>query len=77
MEYEGDGDTNGNWCAWNDPQRLDKVAGRAGKRRTSKDHENYYIRDRPEYREESWRTEETFCRLNSNEMLSADAGVKN
>ena len=24
MAYEGDGDTNCNWYAWNDPQKLDK-----------------------------------------------------
>ena len=24
MEHKGDGDTNRNWCTWNDPQRLGK-----------------------------------------------------
>ena len=24
MEYKGDGDTNGNWCTWNDPKRRGK-----------------------------------------------------
>ena len=29
MEHRGDADTNCNWCAWNSPQKLGKVAGRA------------------------------------------------
>ena len=33
--------------------------------------------DRPEYREESWRLEETCCHSNSSERPSADANVKN
>ena len=43
MEYEGNGDTDSNWCARNDHQRLDKVAGRVGNRRKSRDHLNYSI----------------------------------
>ena len=39
MEHEGGGDTNFNWCTWNDPQRLRGV----GNRRMSGDHLNYSI----------------------------------
>ena len=28
MEYEGDCDTNCNWCTWNNPQSLGKEARR-------------------------------------------------
>ena len=35
------------------------------------------IRERPEYREESWRLEETWCRSNSSEEPSAKTDVKN
>ena len=24
MEHEGDGDTNCNWCTWNNPQKIGK-----------------------------------------------------
>ena len=40
MEHESDSGTNSNWCARNDPERLDKWAGRIGNRRTSRDHAN-------------------------------------
>ena len=36
-----------------------------------------YYQDRPEYWEESWRPEETYCHTNSNGRPSANAGVKN
>ena len=32
MEYESDGNIDYNWCAWNDPQKLDKKAGRVTNR---------------------------------------------
>ena len=32
MEHESDGDTNPKWSTRNDPQRLDKEAGRVGNR---------------------------------------------
>ena len=28
MEYEVDGDTNCNWCTWNNPPKIGKVTGR-------------------------------------------------
>ena len=43
MEHESDGDTNCNWCSWNDLQRLGKVTGRVGNERTSRHHPNYGI----------------------------------
>ena len=30
MGYEGDDDTNINWCAWNSPQTLGYVTGKVG-----------------------------------------------
>ena len=43
MEREGDGDTNCNWCTWNNPQRIDKGPGRLRNQRTSRDHPDYSI----------------------------------
>ena len=43
MEHEGDGNTNCNWCARNNPQRIGKGIGRIGNKRTSRDHPNYSI----------------------------------
>ena len=43
LEHESDGDTNCNWCTWNDCQRLGKGAGRVGNRMTSRNHPNYSI----------------------------------
>ena len=32
VEHGGDGNTNNNWCIWNDPQRFGKAGvGRVGK----------------------------------------------
>ena len=42
-KHESDSDTSCNWCAWNDPQRLVKGAGRVGDRGTSRDRPNYII----------------------------------
>ena len=49
MKYQGDSDTNGYWCTWNNLQRLGKGTGKVGNRRMSKDHLNYRLK----YREES------------------------
>ena len=38
MEHEGDGDTNCNWCARNNPQRLSKGTGRLRNQWTSGGH---------------------------------------
>ena len=43
MEREGDGNTNCNWCTWNDPQRLGKEAGGAKIGGRAEDHSNYSI----------------------------------
>ena len=43
MKQEGDCDTSCNWCTWNNPQRLNKGAGRSGNQRTSQDHPKYSI----------------------------------
>ena len=44
MEYEVNGDTNYNWCAWNNPQRISKRTGRLGNKRTSGDDPDYGIK---------------------------------
>ena len=38
-----EGDTNCNWCTWNDLQGLSKRAGRVRNRRMSGDYPNYSI----------------------------------
>ena len=40
MEHKGNVDTNYNWYAWNDFQRLGKGSGRIRNRRKSQDHPN-------------------------------------
>ena len=72
MKHEGDGDTNCNWWSWIKSQRLGKleeleIRGRAEPIQTT---------DRPEYREESWRLEETCYHSHPSERPSANAGIK-
>ena len=43
MEHEGDGDTNCNWCTWNNPERIGKGTGRVGNKRTSGNYPDYSI----------------------------------
>ena len=43
MEREGDGDTDCNWCVWNNLKRIGKGTGRHGNNRTSGDHPDYSI----------------------------------
>ena len=43
MEHEGDGDTDCNWCTWNDAKRLGKGARGVRNRKASRDHPNYSI----------------------------------
>ena len=43
MELEGDGDTNCNWCTWNNLQRICTGTGRLGNKRTNRDHRDYKI----------------------------------
>ena len=48
-----------------------KISGKLRPSRT------LHYQDRREYREESWRPEETCCHLDSSERPPANAGVKN
>ena len=43
MEYESDYDTNCNWFARYNHQRIGTVTGRLGNKKTSGDHTNYNI----------------------------------
>ena len=43
MEHESDGDTNRNWCTWNNPKRSYKEAGRLGNKRASRNHPDHSI----------------------------------
>ena len=43
MEHDGDGDTNFNWCTWNNPQRIDKGTKRVGNKRANGDLPDYSI----------------------------------
>ena len=57
MEHESDGDSNCNWGTQHSVQRID--TGTEGlENKTSWDHSNYW----PEYQEEPWKLEETWCR---------------
>ena len=60
MEHDGNGDTNSNGSTRKNPERIDKETGRLRNRRTSEDPSRLlHYEDRPEFREESWRLEET------------------
>ena len=43
MDHKGDGDTNYNWYAWNNPQKIGTGTGRLGNKRTSSDYSDYSI----------------------------------
>ena len=43
MEYEGDGNTNCNWCAWNNPQKIGKGTGRLGNKWTQTPEEKHQL----------------------------------
>ena len=43
MEYEGEGDTNCDWCTCNNPQRISKGTKGLKNKRTSEDHSDYSI----------------------------------
>ena len=43
MEHGGDGDTNCNWCARNNPPMLGKVTGRLRNQRSNGNHTKYSI----------------------------------
>ena len=72
MEYEGDSDTNYDWCTWNNSEGISKGTGRLGNRRTRGDHLDYNIVKIGQNTEKSPR-DETSCHSNSNEKLSANA----
>ena len=75
IEHEGDGNTNCNWCTWNNPQRIGKGTWTLGNKRTRGNHpDNSIIKI---IWEESERLEETCCHWSFIEKLSAYAGVKN
>ena len=69
---ESDGDTNCKWLTWNGHQRLEELETR-GKPRPSR---QLHCWDLQEYSEESWRPEEIWYLLDSNEMPSSDTAVK-
>ena len=43
MEHESDVYTNRDWCFWNSYHRIIKGSEGLGNKRTSGDHQNYYI----------------------------------
>ena len=43
MEHKSDSDTSYNWCIWNDPQKIDKGAGRIRNWRARRYLPNYSI----------------------------------
>ena len=76
MEHESDGDTNCNWRAWNSQWGIGtgtRIWKLEDEWRQSK-LQHYW--DRPEYREESCRLEETSSHSDSSGKPSANAGVK-
>ena len=43
VEYEGDSDTNCNWCTWNSLQRLGKESGETENQSKNQSHPNHNI----------------------------------
>ena len=68
VEYEGDSDTNCNWCTWNGSQRLGKGPGKVGNQRMI----TALLRPAGILR----RILETCCHKDSSERPSVNAGVK-
>ena len=75
LEYEGNSDTNYNWCAWNCPQSIGKGTGRSGNQKKNRDHQDYSIVE-IDQNTESLRSMETCCHLDSGERPPASAAVK-
>ena len=65
MEHEGDGDTNGSWCTWNDSKRIGKGTARLRNQWTTRDHPDNDITKIDQNTEKSpgdlRRLEETCC----------------
>ena len=76
MEYESGNNIKCDWWFLYSHQRIIKVSGGLGYKRTSEDHRNYYIIENGHYWEVSWRLEETCCHSNSRERSSAYADLK-
>ena len=76
MEHEDDRNTNCNWCAQNNPQRIIKGTGRLENQRTSGDHPTYSIIEISQNTEKSPGDEVTCCHSNSRGKRSGNAGVK-
>ena len=43
VEHESDGDTNCNWCSWDNHEKIDTETWGLGNKRTSRDHPNHGI----------------------------------
>ena len=78
MKHKGDNNTICYWVFWYSHQRIIKGTGGLGNKRLWGDHPKLlHYWERPEYWEESWKHEETYCLSNSRERPSAITGVKN
>ena len=74
MEHKGDNYTNHDWCFWYSYQRIIKGTGGLGNKRTSKDHQNYYIIENDQNTEKSLGD---LRRLAVTQTLTANNAVKN
>ena len=70
VEHEGDGDTNCNWCTWNDPQRLRRNTGRIGNERKNEDHPNDSIVENCQNTKNALRTNYTKAKMNNTQQNS-------
>ena len=73
--YEGFGYTSSDWYCWNGPQMFLKRTGRMRSWRTNRDYPDFLLLARnPEESRRSW---ETWCHLDSGEIITVNTGLKN
>ena len=77
MEHKSDGDTNCNWCTWNNHQRDSKGTGRLGIRGQVKTIQTTALLRSARILKRVLEIKETGCHTNCSEKLFGTAGRKN
>ena len=78
MEHDSDGDTNCNWCTWNNPQMIVTRTRRLRDQMTRRCHQDFsIIKIGQNIGKSLGDLRRLACHSDSSEKLSANAGVKN
>ena len=78
VKHESYNYTNCHWCFWYSHQRIIKgTRGLRNKEDEWRPPKLLYHWERPEYREETWKLEGTYCYLNPSERPSTNDDMKN